>query len=100
MLKWVKRLLLLILLVVAVFVGLVLTSENSSLVSLSVFGILLPELSIGLWVCMALLAGAVIGLLISFFPLAFSRYTHSSKDKKIHQLQKELTALRVSGLKR
>ncbi len=99
MLKWIKRLLLLILLIMACLVGMVVTSENSTLVPLIIFGIQLPELSVGLWLCVALLVGAVIGLLISFLPLFFSRYSNSNKDKKILQLEKELKILRVSGLK-
>ncbi len=100
MLKWVKRLLLMALLLVAVVVGLVIALENTSPVSLMLLGYPLPELSLGVWVSLFLLAGALIGLLISFLPLLFVRYSNSNKDKKILRLQKELNALRVSGLKR
>jgi putative membrane protein len=100
MLKWIKRLLFIALLAVAIIIGVVFTSENNHSISLVVFSFPLPELSVGLWVFIALLVGAIIGLLVSSLPVLFSRYTHSNKDKKILQLQKELNTLRISGLKR
>lgn len=100
MLKWIKRLLLIVLFAVTVLMGVVFASENNAAVALILFGFQLPELSLGLWVLIAVLLGAIIGVLLSFLPLIFNRYTRSSKDKKINQLQKELAALRVSGLKR
>lgn len=99
MLKWIKRLLLIAVFAVTILIGVVFTSENNDAVAIILFGFQLPELSLGLWVLIAVLLGAVIGVLLSFLPLVFNRYTRSSKDKKIGQLQKELAALRVSGLK-
>jgi uncharacterized integral membrane protein len=83
----------------AIITGVVFASENSQSISLVVFNFPLPELSAGLWIFIALLVGAIIGLLISSFPVFFSRYAHLNKDKKIIQLQKELDKLRVAGLK-
>lgn len=99
MLKWIKRLTLLILLLVAAFIGVVFASDNNLPTSLIVFNILLPELTIGLWVLIALFLGLLLGLLVSLLPLFLSRYSVLGRDKKIQQLQKELSSLRISGLK-
>jgi hypothetical protein len=100
MLKWIKRLFFLILFVVAIVIGIVFTMENGTPLAIVVFGIPLPELAVGLWIVVALLTGAILGLLISFLPLVFSRHANSAKDKKILRLQEELNNLRISGLKR
>ncbi len=97
MLKWIKRLLAFLILVLAVVVGIVFTLQNSEPVSLIVFSVQLPKLSLGLWLTIALFGGAIIGLLISLLPILFSQ--RSSRDKKIRQLQKELASLRISGIK-
>jgi putative membrane protein len=99
MLKWIKRLFILVLFLIAIFIGVVFASDNNTPSSIIVFGIQLPELTVGLWVLVGLLLGACIGLLVSLVPLFFSRYSSLGRDRKIRQLQKELSALRVSGLK-
>ncbi len=99
MLKWIKRLILLILLLVAAFIGVVFASDNNLPVSLILFSVQLPEFTIGLWVLIALFLGALLGLLVSLLPLFLSRYSVLGRDKKIQQLKKELASLRISGLK-
>lgn len=99
MFKWIKRLLLLLLLVCAAIIGITFTSENSGSMPLVFLGYQLPTLTIGLWMVIALFLGAMIGLLLSFLPLLFSRHSVSSKNKKIQQLEKEIDALRVSAAK-
>jgi uncharacterized integral membrane protein len=87
------------LLTAALVAGMTFTSENSTPLALTLFGAQLPELSVGLWLVIALFIGAIVGLLISLLPLFFRRYANTSKDKKILKLETELNKLRVSGLK-
>lgn len=99
MVKWFYRLILSILLLVSIFVGVMFTIDNSTPVGLLFFGFQLPVLNVGLWLVIALLLGAVIGLLVSFIPLLFNKHSHFNKDRKISRLEKELDALRISALK-
>ncbi len=99
MLLWIKRLALLILLLIAFLVGIVFTSENNTPFALTILGFQLPQLSIGLWLSLSLFSGAIIGLLINYLSSLINRYSQVNKDKKIRRLEKELAALRVSGLK-
>ncbi len=99
MIKWIKRLVLLILFIVAVALGITFTSENSQQVSLMLFGTSLPELQLGLWVMLVLLLGSFLGLLLSFLPLLWGRQSAAAKDRKISQLEKEINQLRTASLK-
>ena len=100
MLKWTKRLLLVAIFLAALIIGVVFTIENSDVVAIVFFGFRLPELTIGLWMLLAVLLGAVIGVMVSYLPLLFNRFVSLHKDKKINQLQKELASLRLSDIKR
>lgn len=99
MFKWLKRILLLIIIFLALLVGITLTSENSGLVTPILFGISLPEHPLGLWFAIILLLGALSGLLLSSVPVLWGRQTLASKDRKIKHLEKEINNLRTSGLK-
>ena len=99
MFKKIKLLLLLILLMVACATGMILALQNDAPASLILFGYSLPQLSVGLWVVIALLFGAIIGFLLSFLPRFFMNYSRAAKDKKIQSLEKEISRLRVSGVK-
>ncbi len=46
-----------------------------------------------------LFIGGFIGLMLSFLPSLWGKKTLASKDRKIHQLEKELDQLRTSSLK-
>jgi uncharacterized membrane protein YciS (DUF1049 family) len=99
MLKWIKRLIIIVLFVVAIVLSVTFTSENSQLTSLVFFGYSLPELQLGLWVLIVLFIGALVGLMLSFIPLLWGKQTLASKDRKIRQLEKELNQIRTASLK-
>ncbi len=99
MIKWIKRLILLVIFIVAVVLGVTFTSENSQQVSLMLFGIGLPQLQLGLWIMLVLLLGSFLGLLLSFLPLLWGRQSAAAKDRKISQLEKEINQLRTASLK-
>lgn len=99
MFKWIKRIILLIIFVVALVLGVTFSSENSQLTTLILFGYALPELPLGLWIIITLFIGGFIGLLLSFLPLLWGKKTVNAKEKKIKLLEKELENLRGINLK-
>jgi uncharacterized membrane protein YciS (DUF1049 family) len=99
MFKWFKRLLIIVLFVVAIILSVTFASENSQLTRLIIFGYSLPELQLGLWILIVLFIGGVIGLLLSFIPLLWGKQTLAAKDRKIRQLEKEINQIRTSSLK-
>lgn len=99
MIKWIKRLTFLVLLIVAIIVGIVFTSENSQQLSLILLGYTLPELKLGLWLVLALLLGSVLGLLLSMLSLLIRGQSVNSKSRKIKRLEKELQQLRTASIK-
>ncbi len=97
--KWLKRVSLIILFVVAFVLGVTFTSENNQPATLFFFGYPLPELQLGLWVLLSLFLGGFIGLFLSFLPWLWGKKSISVKERKIQQLEKELIHLRNSALK-
>jgi len=99
MIKWIKRLTFLVLLIIAIIIGIVFTSENSQQLSLVLLGYTLPELKLGLWLVLALLLGSVLGLLLSMLSLLIRGQSVNSKSRKIKRLEKELQQLRTASIK-
>jgi uncharacterized membrane protein YciS (DUF1049 family) len=99
MIKWIKRIFIIILMAVALILGVTFTFENSQPIALVFFGFTLPPLKLGLWIMLVLLIGGFIGLLLSYLPLLWGRQSRASKDRKIRQLEKELNHLRSASLK-
>jgi apolipoprotein N-acyltransferase len=99
MFKWLKRFFLCAILVFVCLFTLVFSVENSQVISPVFFGIPLASLSVGLWMTVSLLFGALVGLLISVLPVYLGRYSLLYKDKKIQRLEKELSILRLATLK-
>lgn len=99
MIKWIKRLILLLLLIIAIVVGMVFTSENSQQLSLVFLGFTLPELTLGLWLVLTLLLGSILGLLLCTFSLFIRGQSVNSKNRQIKRLEQELQQLRTNSIK-
>jgi putative membrane protein len=99
MIKWIKRLIVLLLLVVAIVVGIVFTSENSQQLSLVFLGYELPELRLGLWLLLTLLLGSILGLTLCTFSLLIRGQSVNAKNRHIKRLEQELQRLRSNGIK-
>jgi putative membrane protein len=99
MIKWIKRLTLLLLLIVASVLGIVFTSENSQQLSLVFLGYLLPELTLGLWLVLTLLLGSVLGLILCTLSLFIRGQSVNAKNRQIKRLEQELQQLRSNGIK-
>jgi hypothetical protein len=99
MLKWLKRLFLCAVLVFLCLSALVFSVENSQIISPVFFGVPLVSLSLGLWMTLSLFCGAVVGLLVSMFPVYMGKYSLLNKNKKIQGLEAELSVLRLAAQK-
>ena len=94
MLRWIKRILLLLVILAAVILGFKFSIDNGQPVQLLLFGFELPDIPLGVWVLCALLLGYLLGLLLSFVPNAFNRRSLTVKDNKIQRLQAQLEKVR------
>jgi putative membrane protein len=99
MIKWLKRLTLLLLLIVAIVLGIVFTSENSQQLSLVFLGYVMPELTLGLWLVLTLLLGSILGLILCTFSLFIRGQSVNAKNRQIKRLEQELQQLRSNAIK-
>lgn len=99
MIKWFKRITLLIILILALCLGITIAYQNGQAVNIILLNYPLPELKLGLWVVIILLIGSLIGLILSYLPRLWMRNSIAAKDRKIRQLEKELNQLRAASLK-
>ncbi len=99
MIKWLKRLTLLLLLIVAIVFGIVFTSENSQQLSLVFLGYVMPELTLGLWLVLTLLSGSILGLILCTFSLFIRGQSVNVKNRQIKRLEQELQQLRSNAIK-
>jgi uncharacterized membrane protein YciS (DUF1049 family) len=99
MIKWLKRLTLLLLLIVAIVLGIVFTSENSQQLSLVFLGYVMPELTLGLWLVLTLLSGSILGLILCTFSLFIRGQSVNAKNRQIKRLEQELQQLRSNAIK-
>jgi uncharacterized membrane protein YciS (DUF1049 family) len=99
MIKWIKRLIFLILLIIAIVMGMVFTSENNQQLSLVILGYTLPELTLGLWLVLTFLLGCILGLILCTVSLFIRGQSVNSKNRQIKRLEQELQQLRSSSIK-
>ena len=97
---WKLKLLLgVIFLIAIVVVGMVVSADNSQVIHPTLFGLELPDASIGFWLFSALLVGGVLGFLVSLLS-TFKSYGQKSRlSRKLKQCEQELAQLRTSGLR-
>ena len=93
---FVIRLLKVMLALVIVALGFWFTSENSGAVSLVVFGFVLPELKVGLWVLGAFLLGAALGVFTGIGPRMNASRQLKKQRNALKKQEAELHRLRVA----
>ena len=98
MLKWIKRTLLVLVILVATISGWKFSFDNGEPVQLLLLGSQLPTMPIGLWILSALLLGCVLGFILSYLPNALNQYSLQTKSRKIQRLEKKLQKV-PKGLK-
>jgi uncharacterized integral membrane protein len=99
MLVWFKRVLLGALLLVALVVGYWFNTENAQLVVLTLFGLSLPESSLGIITCLTLLIGGGLGFLAGLLPILRLTNENLSLKRKLKRRDAELTKLRTAALR-
>ncbi len=82
----------------ALFFGFLFVVENPAPVSVVFVGIPLRELSLGVWLLLALLAGVLLTLVLNFFPSLNSKRKLSNLERQKQQLTTEITALKEQGI--
>ena len=93
---WFKQLLIGLMICFAIAFGIIFTIKNSTVISLDLIIIQLPELSISLWLLLALLLGALLGLFISSSIIIRLKARVMQLQRENMQAQKELVSLHSS----
>lgn len=88
---WLKRVLVVLWLLAVLVFGAWFLQENTAEAQLSLFGFLMPVVSLGLIVSLALLSGLLLGLLVSF--ISFEPRLLICK-RELKKVKKELASLR------
>lgn len=99
MLVWLKRLLLCLLLLAALVVGYWFNTENSQMVTLTLFGLSLPASSLGVVTCLTLLIGGGFGFFVGLLPILRLTNENLSLKRKLKRRDAELTKLRTAALR-
>ena len=90
--RWIKKLTFLIWLIFMVILGFQLAIDNSALVSVSFFGMSLPETSLGLVVGVCLLVGVLMGFFTNYLVLKPGLLANK---RALQKAKKEVASLRV-----
>ena len=94
-----KAVLFFIVIAALVVLGMVISSDNSQLVSPSLFGKALPQASLGVWLFLSMLVGGFLGFAIAWLSWIKSRGQNRVLARKLKNREQELTTLRTSGLR-
>ncbi|MGH1371029.1 MAG: LapA family protein [Cellvibrionaceae bacterium] len=95
----IKRLLLLLVLLCGLILGVWFSVENAQPVQVTLLGFSLPQLSVGVWLTAVLLLGAVLGYVISVFPVLKLKNENMSLHRKLKRRDRELEKLRKLPVK-
>ncbi len=92
--RWVKRILMVLVLLVVFAWGLLFTTENTIQTPLSLVFITLPEASISIWVAAGFVSGGLIGLLICLLLVTRVKASLLTVKRQLRQSEQELSKLR------
>ena len=96
---WLKRLLVLFLLIIMLVILVNFVISNPQLVDFQLAGMQLPELKASTAVIAAFIVGGVCGLLASTFAIGRLRLANASFQRKLGRRDAELQKLRANALK-
>lgn len=91
---WIKKIMMLVILIIGLVLGVWFSTENTLPVQVMLLGFPMPTLSLGLLVCGVLLAGAVVGYLLSLLSAVRLRNDNLSLKRQLSRRDKELERLR------
>lgn len=87
---FVKKIILLLVLVIGLVVGIWFSTENTEVVTASLFGFELPAMTLGLLVCSAFALGTGLGYLVSLLPVLTLKNTNMSLRRKLKRRDQEI----------
>jgi uncharacterized membrane protein YciS (DUF1049 family) len=79
--------------------GMVINSDNTQIVSPSLFGYSFASASLGIWLFLTLLAGGILGYLVSLLSNLKSHGQLTLVSRKLRHCEKELAQLRTNALR-
>lgn len=86
-------------LLAALFWGYLFNLENDTPVAVVVFGLSLPQYSLGVWLLLFCLVGLILGLLVSLLPTLNHKRKVASLLRQNRQLEQEVQLLRSQSLR-
>lgn len=96
---WIKKIVVLLILVCGLVLGVWFSTENTQPLSIVLLGFPMPAVSSGVLICGVLLAGAIVGYLVSLVAGLKTRNDNLSLKRKLNRLDKELERLRKAPVK-
>lgn len=96
---WLKKLLILIVLISGLILGVWFSTENTQPVSVLLLGFPMPEISAGVLIAGVLLMGAIVGYLISLISSIKLRNEKIFLKRRLARSEKELDRLRKAAVK-
>lgn len=95
----VKKLVLLLVLIAGLTIGIWFSTDNMQMVSVSLLGFPMPDMSLGLLVCAAFVLGTGLGYLFSLLPVLSLKNHNLSLKRKLKRRDSELDRLRRAPVK-
>lgn len=94
-LRWLK----IALLVLAFLLGLWFALENAQAVPVTLMGLNLPSLSLGVWLLIFTALGTLLGIVVSLFSVLRLRRQLRAKERQLTRCEKELKQLRLQPIR-
>ncbi len=94
-LRWLK----IGLLVLAFLLGLWFALENAQAVPVTLMGLSLPSLSLGVWLLVFTALGTLLGMVVSLLPVLRLRRQLRAKERQLTRCEKELKQLRLQPIR-
>lgn len=93
--RWLK----IALLVLAFLLGLWFALENAQVVPVTLMGLNLPSLSLGVWLLVFTALGTLLGIVVSLFSMLRLRRQLRAKERQLTRCEKELKQLRLQPIR-
>lgn len=97
--RFVKRIIVIAILVLVLLFGLLFTLQNSAQVSLDLLVVQLEQQRLAIWLVLAFIVGGLIGLLVSSLTIVRLKGREAALRRKLAHRDQELSKLRTAPLK-
>lgn len=89
----------LVMLLIAFLLGAWFALENNSAVAVSLFGLSLPALSLGVWLLLFTGLGVLLGFVFGVWPILALKRRLRARERQLARCEKELTQLRLQPVR-